>query len=332
MADRKVRWGVLGCANIAEVSFVPAVKESGGGELVAIGSRSEERSREFAEKHGFAKAYGNYQAVLEDPEVEAVYIPLPNTLHLEWIVKAAEAGKHVFCEKPLTMTADEARKAVEACERHGVLLLEAFVWRYHRQTRRIREVLDRGDIGNIRHTDARFHFKFNGPKDNIRLRPEVGGGALMDVGCYVLSWARWVMGEPPLEIAATSIMYELEGVDKTTVATLRFSKDRTANVSCSFGMVGGQGAVVYGDLGKLEVTQPFHPRQGGAKILLTRKGTTEEIPVDASVHPFTDAVTTFQECVVTGAPLPIPASDLIDQARTVEACRKAGRSGSWVQV
>src|SRR5690606_28886149 len=142
MSSRKVRWGVLGSASIADYSFVPAVKESGGGELTAIGSRSKERAQAFAGKHGFSKAYGSYDEVLADPDVEAVYIPLPNTLHLEWIIRAAEAGKHVFCEKPLTMTADEARQAVAACERRGVLLAEAFVWRYHRQTQKLQEIVD----------------------------------------------------------------------------------------------------------------------------------------------------------------------------------------------
>jgi len=334
----KVRWGILGTANIAKSAFIPSVRKTDSGEIVAVGSRSAEKARAFAQEYGIPLAYDGYDAVLENPDVDAVYIPLPNTLHAEWIIRAARAGKHVFCEKPLTMTYDEAKKAVQACKDAGILLVEAFVYRFHRQTRRIRELLDAGEIGDVLHTDARFHYAFGGPADDIRLRPEVGGGALLDVGCYVLSWTRFVMGELPLAIVSTAVPDEPSGVDKTCVATLRFAHGRTANVSSGIRMVGGQHAMIYGTRGQIEVSHPFHPspvRDGdpGARVLLRRGQETLDVSVPSDKHPFYDAVEQVQRSILTGEPLPFSTmEDALDQALLMEACRLAAEDDRWVDL
>lgn len=334
----KVRWGILGTANIAQTAFIPAVRETVDGEIRAVGSRSLEKARAFAKAHQIPHAYESYEAVLDDPEIDAVYIPLPNTLHAEWIIAAAQAGKHIFCEKPLTMTYDEAKRAVEACKTAGVMLVEAFVYRFHRQSQRLRELLDSGAIGDVLHTDARFHYAFQGSPDNIRLRPEVGGGAFLDIGCYTLSWARFVMGEAPLAIAATLVDDEASGVDKTAVATLRFSRGRTANISAGIRMVGGQHAVIYGTEGLIQVNEPFHPsptRDGrpGAQLLVERKGTREDHAVPSDKRPFYDALERFHRSVLTGAPLPFDTmQDALEQARLMDACRIAAQEDSWVDL
>ena len=327
-----VRWGIISTADIAGKAFIPAVRESAGGQIVAVGSRTREKAAQFAARHEIPRAYGSYDAVLEDPEVEAVYIGLPNTMHAEWIARAAAAGKHVFCEKPMTMTVAEAEASVAACRKAGVLLVEAFVFRFHRQARVIRRLLDEGAIGPVRHADAHFHYAFAGDPSNIRLRPEVGGGALMDVGCYALHWARFVMGEAPESVAAQAVPHP-SGVDATTTAILRFSGGRTANISVGLSMQGGQGGRAYGAQGVLEATMPFHPRPG-ARVYVRRGNNTEDHSVESMPqYPFTDAVTAFQAAVRGEAPLPFDTmADILAQARTVVATRTAAAEGRWVSL
>lgn len=334
----QVRWGILGCADIARTAFIPAVQETSNGVIRAVGSRSLEKARAFADTHGIAHAYGSYDEVVNDPEIDAVYIPLSNDLHAEWIIRSAKAGKQIFCEKPLTMTYLEAKQAVQACTDAGVMLVEAFVYRFHQQTKRIRELLDSGAIGDVLHTDARFHYAYQGPSDNIRLRPEVGGGALYDIGCYVLSWTRFVMGEAPLAVAATLVEDEPTGVDKTAVATLRFSRGRTANVSAGIRMPGWQRAIIYGTKGQIDVTEPFHPAPGrdgrpGSQIIIDRGGEREVESVAGEHRPFYEAVAQFQHSVLTGEPLPFATmEDSLEQARLMDACRIAAQEDRWVDL
>lgn len=334
----RVRWGIIGTANIAKISFIPAVRQTETGEIRAVGSRSAEKAEAFAKEHGIPRAYASYEAVLDDPEIDAVYIPLPNTMHAEWIVRAAEAGKHVFCEKPLTMTYEEAKRAVQACKDAGVMLVEAFVYRFHRQTRRIRELLDAGEIGEVLHTDARFHYAYEGPADNIRLRPEVGGGALLDIGCYVLSWARFVMGGLPLAVVSTLVPDEPTGVDKTAVATLRFARGRTANVSSGIRMFGEQHATIYGTRGLIDISHPFHPKPArdgspGAQVRLYKRGEALDVSVPTDRHPFHDAVEQVQRSILTGEPLPFDTmEDALDQALLMEACRLSADDDRWVDL
>lgn len=336
-ATTKVRWGILGTAQIAQSAFIPALRQTENGEVAAIGSRSGDKARAFAKEHGIPQAYDSYEGVLDDPNVDAVYIPLPNTLHAEWIIRAAQAGKHIFCEKPLTMTYAEAKKAVQACKDAGVMLVEAFVYRFHRQNRRLRELLDAGEIGEVLHTDARFHYSYGGPPDNIRVRPELGGGALLDVGCYVLSWARFVMGELPLAVAATSVPDD-SGVDKTTVATLRFARGRTANVSSGIRMYGGQQATIYGTHGQIDLTHPFHPapvRDGvtSAKVLVHKFGKTMDVSVPTDKLSFHDALDQVNRSILTGEPLPFSTmDDALDQALLMEACRLSVEDDRWVDL
>lgn len=330
MSSSKVRWGILGCADIARGSFIPAVRETENGVLQAVGSRSKEKSEAFAREHGIARAYDSYTAVLEDPDVDAVYIPLPNTMHAEWIKQAAAAGKHVFCEKPLTMTYQQAKESVEACQKAGVLLVEAFVYRFHKQSAHIRKLLSENAIGDVLHTEARFHYSYGGPSDNIRLSTELGGGALLDVGCYTVSWSRFTMNEAPVAVAATSVTDEASGVDKTTVVTLSYSGGRTAVATSGIRMHGGQYAAIYGSQGIIEVTEPFHPRNHSAvRINVYGKIQDESVPTDKL--PFTDAITTFHRAILEGEPLPFDvAQDILDQARTMEAVKVAAQEGRWI--
>ena len=181
MSDRRIRWGVISTANIGRWAVNPAIQASANGELMAVASRDGQTARDFAGQWSIPKYYANYAVLLDDAEIDAVYIPLPNSLHCDWSVRAAEAGKHVLCEKPLGMTEAECRDMSAAAKNNGVKLMEAFMYRFHPRTERVLEMLKRGVVGDLRMIRSKFTFRLTQP-DNIRLKPELGGGALMDVG------------------------------------------------------------------------------------------------------------------------------------------------------
>ncbi|HSK70042.1 MAG TPA: Gfo/Idh/MocA family oxidoreductase, partial [Candidatus Limnocylindria bacterium] len=194
--ERKIRFGILGYARIARLSVIPALLQARNAEPYALASRKEQGRTEAKEKFGFAKVYEEYDELLADPDVDAVYIPLPNHLHREWTVRAARAGKHVLCEKPMGLSRAECEEMARACEENGVLLMEAFMYRFTTRTRKVRELLDAGAVGEVRRVSSSFRFVLDRPGD-VRLNPEMGGGSLWDVGCYPVNFAGMVMGEEP---------------------------------------------------------------------------------------------------------------------------------------
>jgi len=199
---RSIRWGVLGVANIGVRTVIPAIQRAPNARLIAIASRTPARAEDAARRLGIPRAHGSYEALLADPEVEAVYIPLPNSLHREWTIRCAEAGKHVLCEKPLALTAREAEEMAAACRQHGVALMEAFMYRFHPRTERVGRLAADGALGDVRMVRAAFTFAVREPDLNIRFRRDLGGGALYDVGCYTINVSRMVLGEPELAFAA----------------------------------------------------------------------------------------------------------------------------------
>ena len=213
MNNQKIRWGIISTAGIAQSAFIPALRQTQRGELVAVASRDRAKADAFAEKHDIPVVYDDYASLLASDEIDAVYNPLPNSLHAEWTIAAAEAGKHVFCEKPLAITPEEARTMVEACKQAGVLFFEAFVFLYHPQSLRLREVLDSGRIGNLIQVEAHIGANIFGRpniEQNIRLSKELVGGALMDMGCYPITFralplarSRWPSWRTPTSIPST---------------------------------------------------------------------------------------------------------------------------------
>ena len=193
-----LRWGILGTARINRM-LIPPLKASPDNRLVAVASRELARGEEYAREWGIGRVHGSYEALLADPEIDAVYIPLPNHLHAEWTIKAARAGKHVLCEKPLALTVADVDAMVSACREAGVVLAEAFMYRHHPQTLKVKQLLDEGAIGTLRYLRGAFTFELSRPND-VRLRPEWGGGCLWDVGCYPVSFARHLVGQEPLEV------------------------------------------------------------------------------------------------------------------------------------
>ncbi|MCX6573419.1 MAG: Gfo/Idh/MocA family oxidoreductase, partial [Candidatus Aminicenantes bacterium] len=231
---RKINWGILGCAGIAEKAFIPAVLESGNGALAAIAARDPDRAGDWARRFGFARAHRTYQELVDDPAVEAVYNPLPNDLHAEWSIRAMRAGKHVLCEKPMAMNALEVRDMIRAAETHGVLLMEGFMYKFHPQIARTLELVRTGAIGPVRSVHSSFTFRFERDGTNYRWSPARGGGALYDVGCYAISLARLILDAEPSAATAAARIDPATGVDMTAAVLLEFPGGRFALCDASF--------------------------------------------------------------------------------------------------
>lgn len=325
-----VRWGLLGTASIARGQFIPAVRASQRGVIAAVAARDRVRAEAFAAEHGIPVAHEGYAALLADPGVDAVYIALPNSLHAPWMIAAAEAGKHVFCEKPLATSAEEALAAVRACEQAGVVHFEAFVYRYHPQTRRVERWLRQGAVGEVRSVHAAFQFVLpEAARDtNIRTSRPLAGGSLMDVGCYCVSWLRFTFGEEPQAATARSVWDWARGVETHTVGMLHFSGERAGTLASSFDVPGTVATRIAGTGGEIVVSQPYHPRGEGATVSLHRPGREPEVHRDAPDQPtFLPAVEHFHGCVLDGATPLLTARDAVGNMAALDALRRSARSG-----
>ncbi|HET7371739.1 MAG TPA: Gfo/Idh/MocA family oxidoreductase, partial [Gemmatimonadaceae bacterium] len=253
---RPVRWGVLGAANIAVEKVIPAMMRSARSRVVAIASRDEAKATGAAKRLGIPRAYGSYDALLADPEIEAIYNPLPNHLHVRWSIRAAEAGKHVLCEKPIALSAVEAMELRAARDRTGVLIGEAFMVRSHPQWLEARRLVESGRIGELKLVSGHFSYFRRDPQD-IRSRPEFGGGALMDIGCYPVTLSRWLFAAEPTEVIAQIERDPDFGVDRLTSALMRFPNGQ-ATFACSGQLVPFQRMQMFGTRGRIDVEIPFN--------------------------------------------------------------------------
>jgi predicted dehydrogenase len=329
---RKVRWGVLSTANIGVAKVIPGMRTCERSEVVAIASRDPAVAEETARRLGIAKAHGSYEALLEDPDVEAVYNPLPNHLHKEWTIRAAEAGKHVLCEKPLAMSAAEAEQMVEDCRRAGVKLMEAFMYRLHPQWVRVRQLVGSGRLGEVRAIQSFFSY-FNDDPGNIRNVPAFGGGALMDVGCYPINVSRMLFAQEPTRVEASIRRYPAFGTDVVTSALLEFG-DRQSTFTVSTQLEPDQRVHVSGTEGRLLVEIPFNiPPDRPTRLFLSAGGDppvapdTEviEIPPADQYGVQADA---FSRAVLEEDDLPTPPEDAVANMRVIEAILTSADSGS----
>jgi predicted dehydrogenase len=309
----KVRMGILGAADIAVVKVVPAMQQAANCEVVALASRDAARARDAADRLGIATAHGSYTDLLEDEEVDAVYIPLPNHLHAEWTMQAAAHGKHVLCEKPLALSAAEARVMAEACEAAGVVLMEAFMYRLHPTWRKVRELVAAGTIGDLRAVQVWFSY-FNDDPHNIRNVRDYGGGALMDIGCYPVNAARMLFGAEPDTVAARIVRDPSSGVDTTTAAVLGFG-DAVATFTVSIRSEPDQRVDVYGTTGRISVEIPFNiPPDRETRVFLTAGGNPPVASdTTALTFPAVDQYTLeteeFCRAVLEGTPVPTTPAD-----------------------
>ncbi len=271
---RKIRWGVLGTADIARGETIPGMLAADNCELYAIAGRRLDKAKRYQEMFGFRKAYEGYEALLEDPEVEAVYVPLPNSLHAEWSIRALRAGKHVLCEKPLAMTEAEAKEMFRAAEENGVFLMEAFAYLHNPVIAALKAELDAGAVGEIRYIDSAF-IAGRRPDTDIRLQRETGGGAMYDLGCYPMSMVLWLTGEEPADVKASAWFSERK-IDLDTKALLQFPGGITAGVDCA--MVSGIGRLdrlnIMGTEGEIHSSVEFN-QCGEIEYTIQRGGRTE---------------------------------------------------------
>jgi predicted dehydrogenase len=333
VAERPFRWGILSAANIARRRFVPAVRGSQLGEVVAVAARDEARAGAFAADLGIQRAYGSYDDMLADPEVEGVYIGLPNLLHAEWTVRAAEAGKHVLCEKPLSRRAADVDSMRNACDDAGVLLMEAFMYRHHPRHARVRELLADGAIGEPVFVRASHCFAMDDARrglPDVRVQAALDGGAFMDVGSYALNAARYLFDAEPVEVTALQRVDPAMSVATAFAAVARFPGDRLALLDGSFDAHGPQRYEIGGFGGSILVENAFQPGPDPAAITIVRgvERHTEEVP---GVDQYALEADHFVQSVRAGRLLP-PAEDGRAQARAVEALYRSAETGQAVRL
>ena len=311
-----VRWGILSTARINHAVLEPA-RVTDKAEVVAVASRDLARAEGYARGHGIERAYGSYEALLEDPGVEAVYNPLPNSMHAEWSVRALEAGKHVLAEKPFSRRADEVVRAFDTAERNDLRLMEAFMYRHHPQTRKLEEVVDSGAIGELRQLRSSFSFLLADPTD-VRLSPELDGGALMDLGCYCISQCRLLGGEPKQVLGLQHV--GPSGVDLRFDGLLKFPGDVFAEFHCAFDLPEGAGLEAIGSEGRVLVREPVRCIDPHLEL------NGERIEVE-DVDRYLLQLENVSEAIRGEADPLLGREDALGQARTIEALYRSAQGG-----
>ncbi len=329
-----MRWGVLGVAKIAVKKVVPAMQRGELCEVTAIASRDPAKARQAADELGIARAYGSYEELLADPEVEAIYNPLPNHLHVPWSVKAAEAGKHVLCEKPIALSVEETRHLIEARDRTGVRIGEAFMVRTHPQWLRARELAQNGAIGEVRAIVAAFSY-FNRDPANIRNVVEWGGGGLMDIGCYPIQISRFLFGREPSRVTGMIERDPEMGVDRLASGMLDFGAGQ-AVFTCSTQLAGFQTVHIIGTKGRVQVEIPFNaPPDHPTRIFIDNgidpMGTGIRAEQFAICDQYTIQGDEFSRAIRDGGEVPTPLEDSIRNMAVIEALFRSETSRRWEQ-
>jgi predicted dehydrogenase len=327
-AAKTLRWGVISTANIGVQKVIPGIKAADRCEVVSIASRDAGVATEVAGRLGIPNAYGSYEELVADPDVDAVYIPLPNHLHAEWTIASARAGKHVLCEKPLAMTSAEAEQMLEVCASEGVRLMEAFMYRLHPSWEAVRELVSSGRLGTLQAVQSWFSY-FNDDPANIRNVAAYGGGALMDVGCYPVNLSRMLFDAEPLRVDASVTRDPTTGVDVLTSAILEFESG-VADFTCSTRAEPDQRVHIFGTKGRISFDIPFNiPPDLPARVFVTSGG-------DPPVHPDTEVLTfdpadqytiqaeRFARAILEDEPTPIPPEDAVANMHVIEAIFAAG--------
>src|SRR5882672_6632392 len=330
--SNKVRWGILGAAAIALKKVIPAMQKGEWSQVVAIASRDLGKAEETARALGIPKAYGSYEELLADPQIEAIYNPLPNQLHVPWSIKAAEAGKHVLCEKPLSLTVAEAKTLLPVRDRTGVKMGEAFMVRTHPQWLRVRELIASGRIGQLRSVSGFFSY-FNRDAANIRNIPEYGGGALMDIGCYPITISRFMFAAEPSRVLGLVERDPEMKTDRLTSAILDFPGGQ-AIFTCSTQLAPYQRMQFMGTQGRIEVEVPFNaPNDKPCRIsiddgrdLFGGGLTTESFPV---CDQYTIQGDAFSKAIRDGSEVPVSIEDAIKNMAVIEAVFRSAESSEW---
>jgi predicted dehydrogenase len=326
-----VRWGILSTADIGLRKVIPGIQKAARCEVVAISSRDVEAARSAAERLRIPTAHGSYERLLSDPDVDAVYIPLPNHLHAEWTIAALRAGKHVLCEKPLAMTADDAQRMVDVARETGLHLMEAFMYRHHPTWVAALDVVDSGRIGPLMAVQSWFSY-FNDDPANIRNVVDYGGGALFDIGCYSINLSRMLFHGEPSRVQASLRRDPATGVDVLTSGILDF-EDGIATFTCSMRSESDQRVDIYGTKGRVSIQIPFNiPPDRPTRVFVTAGGDPPVAPDTEVVEfptadPYTAEAERFAAAVLDGGPTPVPPEDAVANLRVIDAIFTAAGSG-----
>jgi predicted dehydrogenase len=328
-----VRWGILGAANIGVRKVIPAMQRGTRSRMVAIASRDLAKAQAAASELGIPRAYGSYEELLADPEIEAVYNPLPNHLHVPWTIRAAEAGKHVLCEKPIALSASEARRLLDVRARTGVQIGEAFMVRNHPQWLAVRELVAAGRIGQLRVVAGHFAYFRRDPND-VRSVPEWGGGGLMDVGCYPITMSRWLFGEEPDAVIGIVDRDPELGVDRIASGLMRFPSGGQATFTSAMQLAHYQRMQLHGTQGRIEVPIPFNaPNDRPCRIFVDdgrelgdRSAETIEFPV---VDQYTLQGDNFSAAIRGERSVPVSVEDAVANMAVIDAIFRSVDTGRW---
>lgn len=325
-----IHWGILSTAKIGREHVIPAIQAGKNCTVAAIASRRREQAQQVAEALSIPKTYGSYEELLADDEIQAIYNPLPNHLHIPWSLKAVEAGKHILCEKPIALTADEAAPLLDACQKQGVLLMEAFMYRMHTQWVTAKQMVKDGKIGTLKAIQTFFSYTNLDP-GNIRNKADIGGGGLMDIGCYPISAARFLFDAEPTRVMA---MVERDPTFKTDVLTsgmMQFDAGQAA-FTCSTQLTPYQRVNIFGTEGRIEIMIPFNaPETTPTRIYHEANGRIEEIEL-AVCNQYQAQAELFSQAILEGSAAPTPPQDAIANMRVIDAMFRSEQSGQWEAV
>jgi len=331
--ERPVRWGVLGCARVFERRMVPAFREASNAELIAVASRDSDKASAVATRHGIPRAYGSYEALLADDSIDAVYVPLPNDIHVEWTVAALAAGKHVLCDKPLSLDAQGALLCAESASRSGRRLMEGFMYRHHAQHRRVREWIRSGAIGDVVRFSAVFSYPAAADHAGIRWNPAQGGGSFLDVGVYAVDAARMILASEPVAVAAIATTDVATGIDVHADGVLQFPGGRTATFSCGFDQAFCSRYEVVGREGVVVAERAFQVGESGVRLRIRSGGsdveTIEEFP---HVNQWALEVEHFGACVLDPDRSLEPGENGVAQAIAVGAVARSMQMRTRVEI
>jgi|SRR5690554_3510981 len=329
----EIKWGILGCADIAKTALIPAILKEKNSKLYAVASRKIEKARDFADRFGVEKYYDSYQKLLENDEIDAVYLPLPNSIHKEWTIRAAEHKKNILCEKPLALNHKAALEMIEAAEKHQVLLMEAFMYRFHPLVKKIKEIVTSGVLGKLKYISANFCFNTARPDSDIRFSKELGGGALYDLGCYTINAARYFAGSEPEEVYNSFIVRPGTDVDNRGLAVLRFPDGILASINYSMGHYDQKHVEIAGEEGKLTAAGIFEWTGAEDKYLyLEKDGEVEKIRVKGR-EQYLCEVEAFVRAINENNKAPLdPRQDALNNMKVIDAMFESARRNIPVKI
>lgn len=325
---KKLRWGLLSTARINRV-LIPPLRMSARNELTAVASRDLAKAQAYASERGIPRVFGSYESMLADPDIDVIYNPLPNNMHAEWTIKAAQAGKHILCEKPMANTVEEVDAMTEAAQKAGVVLMEAFMYRHHPQTLKVKELVESGVIGKLQLIRGSFTFKI-GNEEDVRLNASLGGGSIWDVGCYPISYARLIAGAEPVEVFGWQVTGQVSGVDETFTGQMKFSNGVIAQFDSGFRTPRRTHIEIVGDKGNITIESPFiawlNERvtidDGNEKRVITIPG--EDL--------YRGEVENMAEAILDGKPTRMSLTDTRNNVATIQALLHSAKEGKPVSM